>query len=100
MNHAQARAPLQNAAAMQAVYQYLLEQGHEDSVRMLEEESGVAWEPEALANQPAHLLTALSAYEDQRQMAFRIRQPDPQFQAVTQWIVRTQPSARERREEQ
>lgn len=88
MNHAQARAPLQNVTAMQSVYQYLLAQGLEDSVRMLEEESGIPFDEDALANSPGHLLTALSAYEDQRQMAFRIRQPDPEFQAITQWIVR------------
>ena len=88
MNHAQARAPLQNVTAMQSVYQYLLAQGLEDSVRMIEEESGIPLDEDALANSPGHLLTALSAYEDQRQMAFRIRQPDPEFQAITQWIVR------------
>ena len=89
MNHAQARAPTQHAAALQAVLQFLLENGYQTSAETLQEESETAYDEVALENSPAHLLTALTSYEDQRAGAFKKRAHDPELLVITQWMVRT-----------
>ena len=72
---------------MQAVYQFLYSCGYDDSARMLEEESHVPYEENALSDKPAHLLTALTEYENKSAMAFKVKTADPAFQEITQWMV-------------
>jgi hypothetical protein len=88
MNHAQARAPTQHAAALQAVLQFLRENGYQTSLETLEQESETAYDETMLENSPAHLLTALTTYEDQRAGAFKKKAQDPELLIITQWMVR------------
>ena len=47
-----------------------------------------AYDEYALENSPAHLITALTSYEDQHSGAFKKKAEDPELQVITQWMVR------------
>jgi len=86
MNHAQAMAPLQKEAAIHAVYQFLADQGFEDTLHQLEAESCIPYDPDELANAPSTLLSALTSYHASRSMAIARAEHGPRYQEVQAWM--------------
>lgn len=70
MNNAQAVAPPLQSKILQAIYQYLSEHSHYESLNCLQEETGIPQDPNLLTTSPQTLQNAILQYDETKLSAF------------------------------